>query len=125
MTIVNSYKEHPMPIIESIETQVNRNPRKFAIAEPTKLLTFIKGEPPVNSGKGRRRNPVISELYSNLLTNRNEWAHVNIPVTSKKQLASLRASLTARAAKDNLRIASASQFNEKTKMIDLWVMLTN
>lgn len=114
-----------MGIIESIETQIDRNPRKFAIAEPTKLLTFIKGEPPVNSGKGRRCNPVISELYSNLLTNRNEWAHVNIPVTSKKQLASLRASLTSRASKDNLRIASASQFNEKTKMIDLWIMLTN
>jgi hypothetical protein len=114
-----------MAIIESIETQIDRNPRKFAIAEPTKLLTFIKGEPPVNSGKGRRRNPVISELYSNLLTNRNEWAHVNIPVTNQKQLASLRASLSSRAAKDNLRIASASQFNEKTKMIDLWVMLTN
>lgn len=114
-----------MAIIESIETQVNRNPRKFAIAEPTKLLTFIKGEPPVNSGKGRRRNPVITEVYNNLIANRNEWAHVNIPVTSKKQLQSLRSSLTARAAKDNLRLSTASQFNEKTKMFDLWVMLTN
>jgi hypothetical protein len=114
-----------MPIIPSIETQVSQNPKKFAIAEPTKLLTFIKGEPPVNSGKGRRRNPVITEIYNNLLSNRNEWAHVNIPVTNKKQLASIRASLTARAAKDNLHISTASQFNEKTKMIDLWVMLTN
>jgi hypothetical protein len=118
-------EEYPMAIIESIETQVTKNPRKFAIAEPTKLLTFIKGEPPVNSGKGRRRNPVITEIYNNLLSNRNEWAHVNIPVTNKKQLASIRASLTARASKDNLHIATASQFNDKTKMIDLWVMLTN
>ena len=114
-----------MAIIESVETQINRNPAKFAIAEPTKLLTFIKGEPPVNSGKGRRRNPVITDIYNNLIANRNEWGHVNIPITNKKQLASLRASLTARAAKDNLHIASASQFNERTKMIDLWVMLTN
>lgn len=114
-----------MAIIESIETQADRNPKKFAIAEPTKLLTFIKGEPPVNSGKGRRRNPVITEVYNHLLSHRNEWAHLNIPITNKKQLASIRASLVARAAKDNLRIASASQFNDKTKMIDLWVMLTN
>ena len=114
-----------MAIIESVETQAMRNPKKFAIAEPTKLLTFIKSEPPVGSGKGRRKNPVITEIYSALLTNRNEWAHVNIPITNKKQLGGIRASLTARAAKDNLKIATASQFNEKTKMIDLWVMLTN
>lgn len=114
-----------MPMIPSVETQIQQNPRKFAVAEPTKLLTFIKSEPPVGSGKGRRKNPVITEIYSALLTNRNEWAHVNIPITNKKQLQGIRASLTARAAKDNLRIATASQFNEKTKMIDLWVMLTN
>lgn len=114
-----------MAIIESVETQALRNPKRFAIAEPTKLLTFIKSEPPVGSGKGRRKNPVITEIYSALLTNRNEWAHVNIPITNKKQLSGIRASLNARAAKDNLKIASASQFNEKTKMIDLWVMLTN
>lgn len=114
-----------MAIIESVETQALRNPRKFAIAEPTKLLTFIKSEPPINSGKGRRSNPVITEIYTALLVNRNEWAHLNIPITNKKQLNSIRASLNSRAAKDNLKIASASQFNDKTKMIDLWVMLTN
>ena len=114
-----------MPMIPSVETQLSQNPRRFAVAEPTKLLTFIKGEPPVNSGRGRRRNPVISEIYNNLIANRNEWAHVNIPVTNKKQLASLRASLTARAAKDNLRISTSSMFNEKTKMFDLWLMLTS
>lgn len=114
-----------MAIIESVETQTMRNPKKFAIAEPTKLLTFIKTEPPVGAGKGRRRNPVITEIYSALLVNRNEWAHVNIPITNKKQLASIRSSLNARATKDNLKIATASKFNDKTKMIDLWVMLTN
>jgi hypothetical protein len=102
-----------------------QNPRKFAIAEPTKLLTFIKGEPPVNSGRGRRRNPVISDIYNSLITNRNEWAHVNIPITNQKQLASLRASLSSRAVKDNLRMQTSSMFNEQTKMFDLWVMLTN
>lgn len=117
--------ENTMAIIESVETQAMRNPKKFAIAEPTKLLTFIKSEPPVGSGKGRRSNPVITEIYAALLTNRNEWAHVNIPITSKKQLAGIRASLNSRAAKDNLKIATASQFNDKTKMFDLWVMLTN
>lgn len=114
-----------MPIQPSVETQIIQNPKKFAIAEPTKLLTFIKGEPPVNSGKGRRRNPVITDIYNGLISNRNEWAHVNIPITNKKQLASIRASLNSRAMKDNLHISTASEFNEKTKMIDLWVMLTN
>jgi hypothetical protein len=114
-----------MAIIESPETQLLRNPQKFAVAEPTKLLTFIKGEPPVNSGRGRRRNPVITEIYGQLLLNRNQWAHVNIPITSKKQLASLRASFSDRAKKDNLHISTSSMFNEKTKMFDLWLMLTN
>lgn len=114
-----------MAIIESTETQATRNPRKFAIAESTRLVTFIKGEPPVNSGKGRRRNPVITELYNSLITNRNQWAHVNIPVTSKKQLSAIRSSLNSRALKDNLRLATASLYNENTKMFDLWVMLTN
>jgi hypothetical protein len=113
-----------MAIIPSSETQLASNPKKFAVAEPTKLLTFIKGEPPVNAGKGRRRNPVITEIYAALLTNRNVWAHVNIPITNKQQLASLRASFSSRAKKDNLHIATSSIFNEKTKMIDLWVMLT-
>lgn len=114
-----------MAIIESLETQLIRNPQKFAVAEPTKLLTFIKGEPPTNSGRGRRANPVITEMYTTLLTNRNQWAHVNIPITSKKQLASLRASFSDRAKKDNLSVSTTSMFNEKTKMFDLWVMLTN
>ena len=114
-----------MPIIESTETQLIRNPKKFDISEPTKLVTFIKGEPPVNSGKGRRRNPVITEIYGQLLLNRNQWGHVNIPITSKAQLASLRAAFFARAKKDNLHVATSSMYNESTKMIDLWVMLTN
>jgi hypothetical protein len=77
----------------------------------------------MNSGKGRRRNPVISTIYNELITNRNEWFHVNIPITSKQQLASLRVSLYTRAKKDNLTISSSSLYNETTKMFDLWVML--
>jgi hypothetical protein len=42
-----------MAIQPSVETQIESNPRKFGISEPTKLLTRIKGEPPMNSGKGR------------------------------------------------------------------------
>lgn len=112
-----------MAIQPSVETQLETNPRKFALAEPTKLLTKIKGEPPMNNGKGRRRNPVITTIYNELITNRNEWFHVNIPVTSKQQLASLRVSLYTRAKKDNLTLSSTSLFNETTKMFDLWVML--
>jgi hypothetical protein len=112
-----------MAIQPSFETQLETNPRKFALAEPTKLLTKIKGEPPMNTGKGRRRNPVITTIYNELITNRNEWFHVNIPVTSKQQLASLRVSLYTRAKKDNLTLSSSSLYNETTKMFDLWVML--
>lgn len=114
-----------MPIIESSETQLIKSPQKFALAQPTKLLTPIKGEPPLNAGRGRRRNPVITQMYGHLLANRNQWFHVNIPITSKEQLASLRTSLWTRAKKDNLTIQTSSVFNENTKMFDLWVMLTS
>jgi len=113
-----------MPMIASAETQVHQNPARFKMAEPTKLLTRISGEPPIGAGKGRRRNPVITTIYNELVSQRNVWFHVNIPITSKKQLASLRASLAARATKDNLSLSSASILNEENKMIDLWVMLT-
>ena len=112
-----------MAIQPSVETMIQSNPSKYALAEPSKLLTRIKGEPPMNTGKGRRRNPVITSIYSELITNRNEWFHVNIPVTSKQQLASLRVSLYARAKKDNLTLSSTSLYNETTKMFDFWVML--
>jgi hypothetical protein len=112
-----------MAIQPSVETLIQSNPRKYALAEPTKLLTKIKGEPPMNNGKGRRRNPVITAIYNELITNRNEWFHVNIPVTSKEQLASLRMSLYTRARKDNLTLSSSSLYNETTKMFDLWVLL--
>jgi hypothetical protein len=113
-----------MPIQLSVESLIQSNPRKYALAEPTKLLTKIKGEPPMNSGKGRRRNPIITAIYNELITNRNEWFHVNIPVTSKQQLASLRASLSSRALKDNLTLSTTSLFNEATKMFDLWIILS-
>lgn len=115
-----------MRTIESTETQLTRNPRKFAAADqPTKLLKRITGEPPINAGRGKRRNPVISAMYAELLENRNVWFHVEIPITDKKQLTSIRTSLYTRAYKDNFHVASTSVFNEKTKMYDLWVMLTN
>jgi hypothetical protein len=111
-----------MSIQLSVESLIQSNPRKYALAEPTKLLTKIKGEPPMNSGKGRR--PIITAIYNELITNRNEWFHVNIPVTSKQQLASLRASLSSRALKDNLTLSTTSLFNEATKMFDLWIILS-
>lgn len=113
-----------MPMITSTETQVFQNPGRFKMAEPTKLLTPIQGEPPIGAGKGRKRNPVISAIYNELVGKRNQWFHVNIPITDKKQLSSLRAALFQRAAKDNLSLSSASVLNEQTKMIDLWIMLT-
>lgn len=113
-----------MAMIASDETVIQTSPQKFAIAENTKLLTFIKGEPPVVAGQGRRANPVVTEIYKTLLTRRNEWAHVNIAITSKKQLESLRVSFYNRAKKDNLNMATSSIYNEKTKLFDLWVMLS-
>jgi len=113
-----------MPMVASTETQVIQNPQKFAMAEPTKLVTFLKGEPPYNAGRGRRRSPVISAIYNELIRNRNVWAHVNIPITDKKTKASIIGSLYARAAKDNLALSSSSVFNDATKMYDLWVMVS-
>ena len=113
-----------MAMVASAETQIVQNPSRFKMAEQTKLLTRIQGEPPIGAGKGRRRNPVISAIYNELIGERNQWFHVNIPITDKKQLASIRAALFARAAKDNLSVSTASVVNDKTKMIDLWVMLT-
>jgi len=112
-----------MAMRPSVETQIETNPRKFAIAEPTKLLTRINGEPPIGNGKGRRRNPIITNIYNELITNRNVWFHVNIPITSKQQLASIRMSLYARARKDNLTLSSSSLYSENTKMFDLWILL--
>ena len=113
-----------MPMIPSTETIAISNPKRYAIAAPTKRLTKVS-QPPVGSGKGRKRNPVITAIYAELLNNRNEWFHVNIPLTDKKQVSTLRAGLYARAAKDNLATESVSRFNDETKMFDFWVMLTN
>lgn len=114
-----------MAMVISNETKIEQSPQKFAMHQPSKLLTFIKGEPPIAAGKGRRANPIVTQIYTELLTHRNEWAHVNIPVTSKKQLESLRISFYNRAKKDNLHMSTSSVYNEKTKTFDLWVMLTN
>lgn len=112
-----------MPTKVSTETQLTTNPSKFAANSNTRLLTPIKGEPPINVGRGRRRNPLITKMYNELITSRNQWFHVNIPITSKQQLASLRTSLYIRAKKDNMSVSSTSSFNEHTKLYDLWVML--
>lgn len=109
---------------DSIETQVMIKPEKFGIAEPTKLLTPIKGEPPMYVSRGRKANPVIAEIYKNLLLNVNQWFHVNIPITSKKQLNALRTSLYIRVKKDSRSLSSSSLYNENTKMFDLWVKLS-
>lgn len=108
----------------SDETRVELSPRKFALHQETKVVTFINGEPPAVSGKGRRANPVIVEIYSSLLTNRGQWAHVNIPITSKKQKESIVMSLYQRAKKDNLALSTRSLFNDRTKLFDLWVMVS-
>jgi len=114
-----------MPMIPSMETIVENSPQKFAINEPKKLLKFINSEPPQNVGKGRKRNPVTTAIYNELITKRNVWAHVELPLPNKKAKQSLVMSLYARAKKDNMSIESASMFNESTKMYDLWVRVVN
>ena len=113
-----------MAIQLSDETRVITNPQKFAITQPSKVVTFINGEPPTGF-RGKRSNPVINNIYAALITNRNQWAHVNIQITNKKQLASIIASLTYRSSKDNLALSTRTMMNEQTKTIELWVMLTN
>jgi hypothetical protein len=112
-----------VPILTSDETKVEQNPARFAIREAGKIVTFIKGEPPTGVGRGKR-NPVITNIYNALTLRRNEWAHVDIPITNAKQKAAIIASLYARARKDNLYISSRSMFNDKTKTFELWVMLS-
>lgn len=108
----------------STETQMIINPARYAVNDNSKLLTPIKGEPPVNMGRGRRRNPVVTKMYNQMIMSKSQWFHVNVPITSDKQLASIRASLYARSKKDNLTLSTASTFNDTTKMYDLWIMLS-
>ena len=107
----------------SDETRVQQNPERFANKEPTKVVTFIKGEPPTGVGRGKR-NPIITNIYNALTIRRNEWAHVDIQITNAKQKAAIIASLYARARKDNLYISSRSMFNDRSKTYELWVMLS-
>ncbi len=108
----------------SDETRVITNPQKFAITQAGKVLTFIEGEPPTGF-RGKRANPVINNIYTQLVTNRNKWAHINIQITNKKQLNSIISSLTYRSAKDNLALSTRTMNNEQTKTIELWVSLSN
>lgn len=112
-----------MPTKISDETQLLTNPNKFAANANGKLLTKLRGEPPVNTSKGRRRNPLITKIYNGLIDDRNSWFHVNVPIMSPKQLNNMRASLYARAKKDNFQLFTSSAYNEQTKLYDLWVML--
>ncbi len=112
-------------ILASDETRVMQNPSRFAILDMNKLVTFIKGEPPTISGRGKKANPVISNIYSALIIRRNEWAHIDIAFTSLKQKASFMSSLIHRATKDNLFVSGRSMFNEKTKTFELWVKVTS
>jgi len=112
-------------ILSSDETVIIRNPGKFALNEETNVVTFIAGEPPAVSGRGRRANPVITEIYAKLITNRGRWAHVNIPITSKKQKGSIVMSLYQRAQKDGLSLSTRSHYNDRTKLHDLWVVLNS
>lgn len=114
-----------MPMIPSSETQVHNSPQKFAMQESKKLVKFIKNDPPENVGKGRKRNPVVTAIYNELIINRNMWAHVEIAFPDKKSKQSMVMSLYTRAKKDNLSLESRSLYNETTKTYDLWVRLVN
>lgn len=107
----------------SMETQVELTPTKFAIDPDMKLLTPIKGDPPVGLNRGRRRDPVMTKIYQQIIANPGQWYHVNISFTNKKQLASFRASLSARAKKDSRTVSTTALFNDKTKIFDLWICL--
>jgi hypothetical protein len=114
-----------MPMIPSTETQVANSPQKFAMNESKKLVKFIKNDPPENVGKGRKRNPVATAIYNELILSRGQWAHVEIAIPDKKSKQSLVMSLYSRAKKDNLLLESRSLFNDNTKMYDLWVRVVN
>lgn len=106
----------------SAETQLMTRPQKFAAAQPSKLLTPVD-EPPFNVSRGRRRNPIYTEVYSQLLQTRNQWFHVNIPFSSNKECRNFANSLYQRSLKDVLKLSRSIAFNEKTKTWDLWLML--
>lgn len=112
-----------MLMLNSDETKVEQNPARFAIKDASKMITFIKGEPPTGVGKGRK-NPVITNIYMALAVRRNEWAHVDIAITNIKQKSAIVASLYSRAVKDNLSLSTRSMFNERSKTYELWVMLS-
>jgi hypothetical protein len=109
--------------INSVETQVELTPTKFAINSDMKVLTPIKGDPPVNLSRGRRRDPVLTQIYQQIIADQGQWFHVNISFTNKKQLNSFRGSLIHRARKDAKKLSTASLFNDNTKIFDLWIRL--
>lgn len=106
----------------SPETQLMTRPQKFAATQINKLLTPVE-EPPLNVGRGRRRNPIYTAIYAQLLENRNQWYHVNIAFVSRKECYNFSNNLYNRALKDVLPLSRSTAYNEKTKTWDLWVML--
>jgi len=110
-------------VINSLETQVEQNPTRFAINPDMKILTPIKGDPPFGLNRGRKRDPVLTQIYQEIIGNPGQWYHVNISFTNKKQMNSFRASLALRAKKDSRKLSSATLFNDNTKIFDLWICL--
>lgn len=87
------------------------------------LLTPIAGSPPVETGIGRRRNPVYSSIYNHLISHKNTWFHVEITFDSPKSIQKFRGAIYSRSKKDNFTFTSASAYNEESKSYDVWVML--
>lgn len=87
------------------------------------FLTPIAGSPPVETGIGRRRNPVYSSIYSHLISHKNTWFYVEITFDSPKSIQRFRGAIYSRAKKDSFTFTSASSYNEKSNSYDFWVML--
>lgn len=117
-------ERYTMAIQLSDETKVMNNPERYAIDNNPKLLTFIKTEPPTGF-RGKKANPLIDAMYADLLVRRDQWAHVNITITSASQRVSLVNSFVYRAKKDNLTISSRSMYNKETQVYDVWIRLNS
>lgn len=106
---------------KSAETRVILSPLSFDIDPNLKVATPIKGDPP--AGIKKKRHPVITKLYKQLLSRRGTWFHVNIRFTNSDQVNAFRTSLYNRCAKDGERVSTCSMFNEDLDVYEMWVML--
>jgi len=107
----------------STETQLATRPQKFAANQNTKILTRVDA-PPFHVGRGRKRSPLVSLAYAELLENMNTWFHVNIPFATKKEMTNFATNLYNRSQKDNLSLSRSTAYNEVTKTYDLWILLS-